>query len=86
MDEEELQQIADETAEAVPALRKFFSLGREDQIKVAAILFDRMIGTDDTAQIRSLPMMSSEMLESITDMLAPLMAAGLVKLLVGDQE
>lgn len=82
----QVQAMADEISEAVPALRQFFALPREDQIKVGGKLFDGMVGTDETAQLKSLPMMSPEMLETLTDMVGPLVVGALIKWARGDQE
>jgi hypothetical protein len=82
--DEQVEQIADEISEAIPAIRQFFSLPRSDQIRVGGRLFDRMVGTDETAQLKSLPMMNPQMLETLTDMIGPLAVGALIKWLAGD--
>jgi isopenicillin N synthase-like dioxygenase len=79
----EAQTIALEVAEAVPALRKFFALPREDKIVVAKHMVDSQIGSDDTAQIRSVAGMTPEMVEMITDPLLGVIASALINLIDG---
>lgn len=83
--DEEVESIGKEVSEAVPALRKYFALGRNDQIKVMSRIADKMIGTDATAQIKSLPAMTPGMTESLTDMVIPLISQLFVRLLVGEE-
>ncbi len=84
--DEELEGIAKEVSEAVPALRKFFSLGRKDQVQVGAKIADKMVGTDVTAQIKTIPGLTSGMTETLTDLTIPLGVSLFLKLLLGEEE
>lgn len=81
----EVQALAKEMNEAVPAFRTFFSLSRDDQIRVVSKIADGMIGTDETAQLKELPFMTPEMLESVSDMFIPFVTSLFLKWLAPDE-
>jgi hypothetical protein len=78
------EALALEIAEAVPAIRNFLGLPREDKLVVAKHLADKMIGSDPTAQLKSVPGMTPAVLEMVSDPILGLIAELLVGLLDGD--
>jgi hypothetical protein len=82
----EAEAMAVEIAEAIPALRDFFALPREDKVVVGKHLLDKQVGTDATAQIKSLPGLTSEMTETITDPLLGIAAKAVIGLFDDDEE
>jgi hypothetical protein len=81
---EERRALAIEIAEAIPALRTYFSLGREDQVHVIKHLLDAQIGTDATAIIATIPGLTPDLTEAITDPLLDVIAKAIAGWLAGD--
>jgi hypothetical protein len=79
-------EIAREVIEAVPAIRKFLAMPREDKVLVAKHILDAQIGSDETAVIKNIPGMTADMTELITDPLLDVGAKALVGLLDGPDE
>lgn len=83
MTEEELQAIALEIAEAVPAIRKFAKLTSEEKVVVVRHLLDMQIGTDATAVVTSVAGMPPALVESVTDPVLVVAANAFVKFILG---
>jgi hypothetical protein len=86
MTDEEAKDVAKEIAEAIPALRDFFSLPREDKVLVAKHLLDMQVGTDATAQVKAIPGLTPEMTETITDPILGIAANAVIGLFNDDGE
>jgi len=82
----EREALAAKVAGAVPAIREFIAVDKEDKIHIVKHLLDKQVGTDETAIIASIPGLTPELTEMITDPLLDVLAAAVVKWLVGEPE
>jgi hypothetical protein len=64
--------------EAIQTVVKIFGMENVDRVLVAQYFIDDMIGTDETAQLQSLPFMTPELTETLTDLLIPILAQALI--------
>ena len=76
--ENEAAQKALDLAEAVAVVIDIFGQDNVSRVLVAKHFLDNMIGTDETAQIESLPYMTPELTETITDLIIPIIASALI--------
>ena len=76
--EDTAAEMAHDLAEAIGVVIKIVSMSNADRVFVAKYFFDDMIGTDETALIQKLPLMTPEMTEMLTDMLIPMLAEALI--------
>lgn len=83
---DEAEAIAQEVAEAVPAIRKFARLPKADKVKVMRHVLDKQIGTDATAALKSIPGLTPEITEAVTDPMLDLMAKMLIAWWAGPED
>ncbi len=82
----ERESLAADVAAAVPAIRAFIAVDKEDKIHIVKHLLDKQVGTDETALISTIPGLTPELTEMITDPLLDVLAAAVVKWLAGEEE
>ncbi len=77
--EDEAAQKGQDLAEAVGVVIEVVRLPNEDRVLIAKHFIDDLIGTDETAVIESLPFLTPESTELVTDIVVPLIADALIK-------
>jgi len=83
--DEELEPIAQEVAEAIPAIRKFTGLSTEDKLKVFKKLADKQIGEEETAIIKSVPGFPDMLVEPMSDAAIEMVMKLIRKMFLGDE-
>jgi hypothetical protein len=70
----EHDQMATDLAEGIDVFQTLFRVSNEDRIQVIKKLLDREIGTDPSADFKTIPGLTPELTETITDPLLDVMA------------
>jgi hypothetical protein len=83
--EEAAKAIAKEVVEAIPAIRQFLSLPREDKVPVAKHILDAQIGSEETAVFKGVAGMTPEIVEMVSDPMLEMGAKALIGLLDGKE-
>jgi hypothetical protein len=71
-------QKALDLAEAIQVVVDVVRMDNADRVLVAKYFIDDLIGTDETAVLTSLPFMTPELTETVSDLLVPILAEALI--------
>ncbi|NIM20842.1 MAG: hypothetical protein GTN64_00230 [Candidatus Latescibacteria bacterium] len=69
------EQEAQELSEAVVVIRNFNKKPRPERVQVLKHLLDKQIGTDDTAVLKTIPGLTPQVTEMMTDPLLDILAS-----------
>lgn len=83
--EEAARAMAKEVIEAIPAIRTFLSLPREDKVPVAKHILDAQIGNEETAVFKGIAGITPDILELISDPMLEMGAKALIGFLDGKE-